>query len=285
MNRLGAALIVLAVVACAPRAPQQQQQQAIEVEDDQFSTQATFIGARLVDDSVRGSFKEWFIRSFVDKRSGEVDHQLYVHVSYVGDRRRYEIATDDHATSLPFARIERDRGACKYGNCDYDEDFGLGLRDAVLRERAGAGFQIKVVAHSGDSMILSIAPGQILPQLAAVDAYRRAHALMGAKEPASPAAPAGQPGRVGVNITAIPQSLALSLKLAPGVGVLVLAIVPGSAAEKAGIKAGDVILELDGKPSNAPQGFLAQVQAVPAGTAARLVLWRGNARVDAMVQL
>ena len=79
--------------------------------------------------------------------------------------------------------------------------------------------------------------------------------------------------------------MALSLKLAPGVGVLVLAIVPGSAAEKAGIKAGDVILELDGKPSNAPQDFLAQVQAVPAGTAARLVLWRGNARVDAMVQL
>lgn len=284
MRLIGAALLALVVVACAPRAPQQQTK-AIQIDDDQFSTQATFIGTEQVDDPIRGSFKDWFLRSFVDKRSGEVDHQLYVHVEYVGDRRRYEIATDDHAAPLPFTRIERDRGSCKYGNCDYDEDFGLGLRDAVLRERAGTGFQVKVVAHSGDSMILTIAPGQILPQLAAVDAYRRAHALMGAKEPASPMPPATQPGRVGVNITPMPQSLALSLKLAPGVGVLVLAIVPGSAAEKAGIKAGDVILELDGKPSNAPQDFLTQVQAIPVGTAARLILWRGNTRVDAIVHL
>lgn len=285
MKQIGAALIALTVVACAPRAPQQQQPQALQVEDDQFSPRATFVGLEQADASTPQTVKEWFIRSFVDKRSGEVDHQLYVHVSYVGDRRRYEIATDDHATSLPFVRIERDRGACKYGSCDYDEDFGLGLRDATLRERAGAGFQVKVVAHSSDSIILTIAPGQILPQLAAVDAYRRAHALIGAREPASPTLPADKPGRVGVNITPMPPSLALSLKLAPGVGVLVLGIVPGSAADKAGVKAGDVILELDGKPSNAPQDFLAQVQVIPVGTATRLVLWRGNARIEAMVKL
>ncbi|MGH7125831.1 MAG: hypothetical protein ACREFI_15765, partial [Stellaceae bacterium] len=216
MNRLAAALIALAVVACAPRAAQQQQQQAIQVEDDQFSPRATFIGTELVDDATRGSVKEWFIRSFVDKRSGEVDHQLYVHVSYVGDRRRYEVATDDRATSLPFVRIERDRGACKYGNCDYDEDFGLGMRDAVLRERAGTGFQVKVVAHSGDSIILTIAPGQIVPQLATVDAYRRAHSLTGKGEPAPVAVFSGQgnePGRLGVNILLTPPSLASTLQL------------------------------------------------------------------------
>jgi hypothetical protein len=286
MNRTGAVLIALVVVACAARAPQQQ---AVEVQDDQFSTQATFIGTEQVDDPIRGSLKEWFIRSFVDKRSGEVTHQLYVHVRYAGERRRYETATDDHATPLPLTRIERRREDCSHGDCEFEEDFGLALGDAVLRNRAGTGFQVKVVAHSGDWIILTIAPGQILPQLAAVDAYRRAHSLMGANDPAT-AVPAAQgsnpsPGRVGVRFTTTPQSLAPTLKLGPGVGLMVVAVVPGSAADKAGIKAGDVILELDGKPTNAFQDFLGPLQAIPVGMAVRLVLWRANARVEAMVQL
>src|SRR5262249_16297858 len=128
---IGAALIALAAVACAPRAPQQQPQ-TTQIEDDQFSQRATIIGAELVDNSVRSDVKEWFIRSFVEKKTAEVDHELFVHVSYIGERRRYEVATDDHATALPFFRIERDRGACHYSSCDYDEDFGLGLRDDVL---------------------------------------------------------------------------------------------------------------------------------------------------------
>ena len=289
MNRLGAALIALAVVACAPpRAAQPQQQQSIEIEDDQFSQQATFVGTEQTDNQIRGTFKDWFIRSFVDKRSGEVSHQLYVHVRYSGDRRRYELATDDHATSLPLARIERIREGCSHGDCDYEEDFALGLRDPVLRERAGTGFQVKVVAHSGDWIILTIAPGQILPQLAAVDAYRRAHSLMGAGEPTRVATftPQGSdPGRVGVNLVLTPPSLAPTLKLAPGTGLMVAAVAQGSAAEKAGIKTGDVILELDGKPTNTFQDFLGPLKTIPPGAAVRLVLWRATARVDAVVQL
>ncbi len=287
MNRLSAALIALAVVACAPRAAQQQQQQAIQIEDDKFSPEATFIGIQVIDNPGSGTFKEWFIRSFVNKQSGDITHQLYVHVGYTGDRRRYEAATDDHATPLPFARIERDRGACKYGNCDYDEDFGLGLRDTVLRERAGTGFQVKVVAHSGDSLILTVAPGQIVPQLATVDAYRRAHSLMGAREPAPVAAFSGQgnePGRLGVYILLTPPSLAPTLQLPPSTGLLVAAVAQGTAAQKAGIRAGDVILELDGRPTNTFQDLLGPLKAFPAGAAVRLVLWRANARVDTTVQ-
>ena len=159
MNRLGAALIALAVVACAPRPAAQQQPQFVQIEDDQFSPEATFVGPKLVEGAIPGTVKVWLIRSFVGKRSATVTHQLYVLVNYTGERRRYEMATDDHATPLPFTRIERDRGACSYGDCDYDESFGLDLSDATLRERAGTGFQVKVVAHSGDSIILTIAPG------------------------------------------------------------------------------------------------------------------------------
>lgn len=289
MNRLCVALIALAVAACAPRATQPPPQpQAVEFQDDQFSQEATFVGIEQTDNQTRGTVTDWFIRSFVDKRSGEVSHQLYVHVSYLGERRRYERATDDRATTLPLSPIERLRGSCSHGDCDYDEDFALGLRDPILRERAGTGFQVKVVAHSGDSIILTIAPGQIVPQLASVDAYRRAHSLMGAGEPAPVAvfsAQGSDSGRLGVNILLTPPSLAATLKLTPGMGLLVAAVARGSAAEKAGMKAGDVILEFDGKPTNAFQDLLGPLKATPVGMAVRLVLWRANARVDTTVQL
>jgi PDZ domain-containing protein len=285
MTRLGAAVIALALVACTPRPPlaQQPQPQAVQIEDDNFSPQATFIGVNQLDTAVPGSFQEWLLRSFVDKRSGEVTHQLYVHVGYTGLRRRYETATDDHATPLRFFPIERQRGACSYGNCDYEEDFGLGLSDTTLRERAGAGFQVKVVAHSSHSIILTITPDQMLAQFAAIDAYRRAHSLMGAKEPAPIAAPT--PGRIGVHLTLVPPTLAPDLKLAPGVGLLVGVVGPGSAAERAGIKPGDVLLEFNGKPTNTFQDLLGPLQAVPAGTAVPVVLWRANTRVDTTVRL
>ena len=285
MNRLGAVLIALAVVACAPRlpAPQQPRPQAVEIEDDQFSPEAKVVGTKVIDSTIPGTAKVWFIRSFIGKRSGEVTHQLYVLVSYTGERRRYEMASDDHATPLHFTPIERERGACSYGNCDYDENFGLDLSDATLRERAGTGFQVKVLAHSGDSVILTVAPGQILPQLAATDAYRRAHSLIGAKEPPPIAAPT--PGRIGIYLALLPPTLAPDLKLTPGVGLLVAVVSSGTAAEKAGIKAGDVMLEFNGKPTNTFPDLMDPLQTIPAGTAVPIVLWRANARVEAMVQL
>jgi membrane-associated protease RseP (regulator of RpoE activity) len=285
MNRLGAVLMALAVVACGPRTPaaEQPRPQAVEIKDDQFSPEATVVGTKVIDSTIPATVKVWFIRSFIGKRSGEVTHQLYVLVSYTGERRRYEMASDDRATPLRFTPIERERGACSYGNCDYDENFGLDLSDTILRERAGSGFQVKVVAHSSDSVILMVAPGQILPQLAATDAYRRAHSLIGAKEPAPIAAPT--PGRIGIHLTLLPPTLAPDLKLTPGVGLLVAVVGPGTAAGKAGIKAGDVMLEFNGKPTNAFPDLMDPLQTIPGGTAVPMVLWRANARVEVVLQL
>lgn len=111
---------------------------------------------------------------------------------------------------------------------------------------------------------------------------------MGGREPAPVAAFGGQgnePGRLGVNILLTPPSLAPTLKLTPGTGLLVAAVAQGTAAEKAEIKPGDVILELDGKPTNTFQDLLGPLKTIPVGSAVRLVLWRANARVDTTIQL
>ncbi|HLN48883.1 MAG TPA: Do family serine endopeptidase [Steroidobacteraceae bacterium] len=53
-------------------------------------------------------------------------------------------------------------------------------------------------------------------------------------------------GRLGVEIQSINQSLAQSFKLSTPTGALVAKVEPGSAAARAGLKAGDVIMKFDG---------------------------------------
>ena len=55
-------------------------------------------------------------------------------------------------------------------------------------------------------------------------------------------------GRLGVEIQNVNQSLAESFKLSSPEGALVAQVVPDSAAARAGIKPGDVILKFNGAP-------------------------------------
>ncbi|MFO0935185.1 MAG: M56 family metallopeptidase [Gemmataceae bacterium] len=58
----------------------------------------------------------------------------------------------------------------------------------------------------------------------------------------------GGEGRLGVQIAPIPADKVKENDLIKGVGVVVVNVVPDSAAAKAGIKSGDMIIELAGKP-------------------------------------
>ena len=55
-------------------------------------------------------------------------------------------------------------------------------------------------------------------------------------------------GQLGVHIQDVTPSIAEALNLDVVQGALVSQVVPGSAAEKAGLRAGDVIVEVDGRP-------------------------------------
>ncbi len=55
-------------------------------------------------------------------------------------------------------------------------------------------------------------------------------------------------GWIGVSIQELTPELSSHFKLKDGAGVLISAVTPGEPAEKAGIKAGDIIVEFDGRP-------------------------------------
>ena len=71
--------------------------------------------------------------------------------------------------------------------------------------------------------------------------------------------------RLGVTVQELNQALADSFGLKRAEGALVSSVVPGSAAERAGLQPGDVILKFDGKPVGAASELSAMVGAGHAG--------------------
>jgi serine protease Do len=85
-------------------------------------------------------------------------------------------------------------------------------------------------------------------------------------------------GLLGVQIGAIDRELAEALNLDKPIGALVSDVNPGSAAEKAGIQPGDVILEFDGEVIEVSGDLPPIVGANPPGTKAEVVVSRNGKR-------
>jgi serine protease Do len=81
-------------------------------------------------------------------------------------------------------------------------------------------------------------------------------------------------GRLGVEVQTVDQSLAESFKLDSPGGALVSKVEPDSAAAKAGVKAGDVILAYNGEPVKDAGGLSMRVNTTPPGEKATLKVWR-----------
>jgi serine protease Do len=77
---------------------------------------------------------------------------------------------------------------------------------------------------------------------------------------------------LGVTVQPVTADIAASLKLPEIRGALVNSVQPGSAAEKAGIRRGDVILEIDGTVVNDGNSVRNQVAGLQPGTRAALTV-------------
>lgn len=81
-------------------------------------------------------------------------------------------------------------------------------------------------------------------------------------------------GYLGVNIQTITPELSKAMGLKGTEGALVAGVVEGGAAEKAGIKAGDVIVAFDGKQVQSAQTLPAMVAAAPVGREVPITIMR-----------
>ena len=90
-------------------------------------------------------------------------------------------------------------------------------------------------------------------------------------------------GWIGVELQEITPAVADSFKLGDAHGALIAGVLRGGPADKAGVKPGDVLLEVQGKPVADPASMLNLVAALAPGGPAKLKLKRQGRDLDATV--
>ncbi|POP41614.1 serine endoprotease DegP [Superficieibacter electus] len=92
-------------------------------------------------------------------------------------------------------------------------------------------------------------------------------------------------GELGIMGTELNSELAKAMKVDAQRGAFVSQVMPNSAAAKAGIKAGDVITSLNGKPISSFAAMRAQVGTMPIGSKVTLGLLRDGKPVNVSLEL
>lgn len=92
-------------------------------------------------------------------------------------------------------------------------------------------------------------------------------------------------GELGIMGTELNSDLAKAMKVDAQRGAFVSQVMPNSSAAKAGIKAGDVIVSINGKPVNSFAALRAQVGTMPVGSKFTLGLLREGKEVNVNLEL
>ena len=83
-------------------------------------------------------------------------------------------------------------------------------------------------------------------------------------------------GQLGITVLRIPSEEAARLGVTQGPGVVVYEVQPGSAADRAGLRRGDVITALNGAPVTEPNSFRNQIASTPPGSEITLTVRRNG---------
>lgn len=92
-------------------------------------------------------------------------------------------------------------------------------------------------------------------------------------------------GWMGVRIQSVSEDIAESLGLPAHDGALVASITPGGPAEKAGFKAGDVILEFDGKTVTQMRSLPRIVAETDIGKTVPVIYWRNGKKASGTITI
>src|SRR5205085_7371073 len=90
-------------------------------------------------------------------------------------------------------------------------------------------------------------------------------------------------GWIGVEVQEITPPIAESFKLGSTRGALIAGVLRGGPADKAGVKPGDILVEIEGKPVPHPVAMLNLVAALAPDAPAKVKLKRAGHDVDASV--
>lgn len=188
-----AAVLALALTACAPLASQEgtartDAQTGAASAEDPAPRFIGLIGRKAQHAPPFLAVPEtnfYCLRSFIDRRTGATEHQVYVADSYSGAERRWNAARDGTGRPLRFVEVTRQEITCS-GGCSYLEEFAASIPESELRANP-QGLTVIFAAASGAEKKIVISGDQIAAQLAAVaKAGRPVRPAAALAPPASP---------------------------------------------------------------------------------------------------
>jgi hypothetical protein len=144
---------------------------SVKIEDSQFDEAATFIGINTEISYAIDRDTLYLLRSWVNKKSGQVTHQLYITNFYYGDWIFWSRASSEDAQPLEFIAMQSKVIDCAYSRCSYSETFGALIPDAVLRIHQH-GISVKFYAKTGKEMVIRLTSQQIQLQLKAIEDFQ-----------------------------------------------------------------------------------------------------------------
>ncbi len=92
-------------------------------------------------------------------------------------------------------------------------------------------------------------------------------------------------GFLGVSIQDVTRDIANSVGLPTARGALVTQLTPGAPASKAGIRSGDIIVEVNGEPIDDAKDLSRTIGSTAPGERVKIKIWRGGKNIELKVKL
>jgi hypothetical protein len=217
-----------------------------------------------------------FLTASVDKKTGEKSFQVRAEISYSGSWRYYQTATYQAAggtRSVPAAQIGKEVANCAV-ECLYTERVAFAVDEELLRQLAAAYmpgkpaiWSFKLLAKAGPAHTAGLSNAEITGLLIKIDEYTHTPSVVAAN-------PVGAPNQLDLGVGGM--AVAATVEQPHRAGLLIIALTPGSVAEKAGLIVGDILSEIDGHAVRQPAELQAAVAACKPGSAVPIKLYRGT---------
>ncbi len=259
----------LAILAATPLSATAGAKPPVQIIDDKYRPTVFLAGPQITKIPFGGTTRFSSLGTTIDRRTGFTFTRLVVTLNYLGGWRWYEAATDDSATAYEVTKLNSSvDGLCGVAGCSLTENVAIELPEPLLRLKVKTGFKLKLFAKSGDSILIDVTGEQIEMQLASLEKYRADNGLA--------SLPSGSDkAKFGASFVPLPPALATVLRH-PGLqALLIIAVVPASVADKAGLHVGDVIVEFAGQPVSAGPDLQAAVASVEVGKPVPIKMIRG----------
>jgi hypothetical protein len=219
-----------------------------------------------------------FLAARIDHDSGRVSYEMDVSITYRGVSRSYQTAEFrglEQLEAVPVTVLKRQRINCPTGECTYTEHLAVPIDEAVLRQIAQSYvpskpelWRFRILAKGAPDYRGALSNAEVTGLLTKVDNY--VQNPIAAQVPPPPPPPA----RLDFGISGLP--VAPSAEAPKRAGVLVVAVSPGSVAQKAGIITGDIIYEFEGHPVRSPADLQGAVAASATPSTVHIRLYRGT---------